>query len=281
MIEVADLNKSFGRLWALKHVSLRCDRHVYGLLGPNGSGKTTLIRCITLLYPEGQRAIRWDGQPVRKPSDYLSKIGYLPQRFGLYKELSVREALQMFANLKGIAKQNAKAEIERCVESVNLTERIDSRVGTLSGGMLRRVGIAQALIGDPELLIFDEPTAGLDPEERLRFKNLVTDIRRNKTVLISTHIVEDVEASCDRIIILHEGQVSVQDSNDAVRRLAEGKVYDFPEEQIADIQGNYSLIKKYEHQGQVRLRMISADPQILPVALPEIEDGYLCVIRGV
>ncbi len=198
MIEFDHVVKKFGKRKALDGVSLRLEKGCYGLLGPNGAGKTTLLRCMLGLYPVSGGAVRMgDG----------AAVGYLPQKFGVFRELSVRDALYYFACIKKIPKGERDPEISRALSQVNLEDRGRDRVSRLSGGMQRRVGIAQALLGDPDVLIFDEPTAGLDPEERARFKNLVRRAGAGRTVLISTHIVEDVESLCDRVIIMNQGQV--------------------------------------------------------------------------
>lgn len=199
MIVLNDVTKKFKKREALKHVSLSFDKGCYGLLGPNGAGKTTLLRCILKLYHINSGTI--------SINDSNSEIGYLPQKFGLFRELKVYDMLLYFAVMKKIPKNQYNAEIERVLTLVNLEDRSQERVSRLSGGMIRRLGIAQAILGNPSILFFDEPTAGLDPEERMRFKELIGDIAKNKIILISTHIVGDVEALCDRIIIMDKGSV--------------------------------------------------------------------------
>ena len=220
MLEVKNLTKRFGKRVALNDVSLTLDAGIYGLLGPNGSGKTTLMRCIA-------GVMKPNAGTVSCPSN----IGYLPQKFGMFKELTVYETMEYFCALKRVPKDIQRATIMECLEHVHLEDRFKDKVGALSGGMMRRLGIAQTMLGDPMLILVDEPTAGLDPEERLRFKNLMRKAFANKAVLISTHIVEDVEAICNNIIILDGGHILTQCTASELRLQAEGKVYSIP---IAD-----------------------------------------------
>ena len=176
MLELKSVSKKFGRKSIIKSIDLKMDKKTYGLLGPNGAGKTTLLRILATLYSINSGKITFDGNDIFKDKEYQTLVGYLPQKFGLYKELSSLEMLELIANLKGIKHSEIKEEAYRCIELVGLQDKMNSKVKTLSGGMVRRLGIAQALLGDPEILIFDEPTAGLDPEERLRFKNIITNI---------------------------------------------------------------------------------------------------------
>lgn len=198
MLKVQNVYKKFRRREALHDVSFQLEKGIYGLLAPNGAGKTTLLRCILELYSVSSGEIHLEEN---------EKIGYLPQRFGVFRELKVYDMLYYFATVKRIPKKERDAEIRRVLSLVNLEERTTDRVAQLSGGMQRRLGIAQAVLGNPELLFFDEPTAGLDPEERTRFKRLIREIAGDKTIIISTHIVEDVESICDRVLIMSKGKL--------------------------------------------------------------------------
>lgn len=269
MLEVQDLSRSFGRKVVLHHVSLSLEEGVYGLLGPNGSGKTTLMRCVTGL-------LRPNSGVIQTPE----KIGYLPQKFGMFRELTVLEALQYFATLKGIPKEQQKSAAMECLEQVHLAHRPGDRVKTLSGGMVRRLGIAQAILGGPELILVDEPTAGLDPEERLRFKNLITRIRSGRTILISTHIVEDVESLCDHIILLKKGRVIGQDTAEEIRKAAEGMVYSVPYGSRTELKEPYTLLRDECTAGEERLRILSAVPQPGDPVPPTVEDGYMLRMQG-
>lgn len=225
MITIENLTKTFGKKKALDNLSVTLEPGVIGLLGPNGSGKTTLLRTLTELYKTKSGKILLDGADVTNTDALPAVTGYLPQKFGMFRELTVYDMMDYFAVLKKIPKAEKRAEIERVVEFVNLTDRIKDRVGSLSGGMVRRLGIAQAVLGSPKVMLFDEPTAGLDPEERMRFKNLVRQLPRDSIVLISTHIVEDVEAVCDHVMVMRQGTVLANKTGEELAAMAEGKTY--------------------------------------------------------
>ena len=209
---------------ALREVSLSLGSPcLIGLLGPNGAGKSTLMKLMTAaLLPTGGE-IRIDGQPLSKAEKALKqRLGYLPQSFGLYDELRVYQFLDYMAALKGISP--ARAAVERAMEAVNLTELRKKKIRTLSGGQRQRVGIAQALLGDPELLIFDEPTVGLDPEERIRMRNLVASLAREKLVILSTHIIDDVQSVCGQLAVINRGKILFSGSPEALTARARGHV---------------------------------------------------------
>lgn len=261
------MHKRFGRKMVLNDISIHLDDGVYGLLGPNGSGKTTLMRCIAGVLPATSGTIRAPEQ-----------IGYLPQKFGMFKELKVFEALEYFAELKGIPRNEQDNAIGKCLASVHLEHQANDKVKTLSGGMVRRLGVAQAILGDPKLLLVDEPTAGLDPEERLRFKNLISEIGKERTVLISTHIVEDVEALCNHIIIMAKGQIIFQNTADQIRGTAKGCVYAVPEADRSHLIAPFSILRNEEISGEIYLRVLSAVKQPGEEISPSVEDGYMRLI---
>lgn len=281
MIEVRRLSKSFGKKKVLKDVSFTMENGVYGLLGANGAGKTTLIRSLTLLYPDKQKAILKDGMPISNDKGYLGKVGYLPQQFGLFKELSVFDALSLLASFKGLDAKQSPVEIERCLELVNLSDERDKKVSSLSGGMLRRVGIAQALLGNPQLVIFDEPTAGLDPIERLRFKSIISKTDKKKTIIVSTHIVEDIEAVCDYVIILDSGKMLGVYTCEELKEKADGKVYEIPEEEVVPLNADVFVEKIFERGGHAIKRVLSSKRLNGSQCAPTLEDGYLCVVKGI
>ncbi len=225
MIEIENISKCFGKKAALKNVSLSFQSGICGLLGQNGAGKTTLMRILSTVLDADSGTIRLNGEICNK-SHMRQNIGYLPQQFSMYKGLNVEESLRHISVLKNIAHTDALAEIDKVLEAVNLSDRRKSKIGSLSGGMLRRVGIAQALLGNPALLIVDEPTAGLDPEERLRFRDLLSDIGSDRMILISTHIVEDIEAVCDYAGILSRGIVLAQGTLEELKNAVKGKVWE-------------------------------------------------------
>ncbi len=280
MIEVRNLSKSFGKKSVLKNVSFVLEKGVYGLLGANGAGKTTLIRCLTLLYPDKNNAILNNGVSITKDREYLANIGYLPQQFGLFKELSVENALKLLASLKELNKSQSSDDIEKCLELVNLSDEKDKRVSALSGGMLRRVGIAQALLGSPELIIFDEPTAGLDPIERLRFKSIISKMDKDKIIIVSTHIVEDIDAVCDRVIVMDNGNMLGVYTCEELKSKADGKVYEMTENEIITAKNSF-VEKVFEQEGKTIKRVLSSERINGNQCNPTLEDGYLCVIEKI
>ena len=206
MIEIRHISKKFRNRVAVDDVSLQMNTGIYGLVGPNGAGKTTLMRILATVLPMDQGEIQLGGKVVDQRT--LRKyIGYLPQKFSFYKDLTLKEALVHVGFMKNMPKQNIDAEVQKVLQQVNLSERQNDRIGTLSGGMLRRLGIAQAILGDPEVLIVDEPTVGLDPEERKHFRRLLADIAENRIVLISTHIVEDIAEISTELIVMKNGKI--------------------------------------------------------------------------
>lgn len=276
MLEINSLSKSFGKNKVLDGLTLSFDKGICGLLGPNGSGKTTLLRCISDVYPIKQGSIMFNSESIRK-----ADIGYLPQKFGVFKELTVFEAMQFFANLKGIDKKSAKEMCESCIETVNLTEKLDKKVKTLSGGMLRRLGIAQTLIGNPDIILFDEPTAGLDPEERIRFKNIVSSVKKDKLILISTHIVEDIDALCDNVAVMDSGKIKFNGSCEALRKQAENKVFVENARAESALDNTCEVIRRFEQNGENKIRFISKSFTASQSVAPELEDGYICVLRNI
>ncbi|MBC3516230.1 ATP-binding cassette domain-containing protein [Neobittarella massiliensis] len=281
MIEVKGLKKRFGIKTALDAVEVTFDSGIYGLLGPNGAGKTTLLRTLLGLYPIQSGDVFYDGKSLRKSNDLAQNAGYLPQRFGMFYELTVQGVMAYIGTMKKMPMAQVRQETERCLARTNLSELKDRKVGALSGGMLRRLGIAQTLLGDPDVLIFDEPTAGLDPEERMRFKNIVADIRRDHTVIISTHIVDDVDALCDQVVVMMAGKVAFTGTRQQLKAVAEKKVYEIPVEKQALLSPGAFLGNRFEREGTDYIRILSTVPQPAGVLVPpNIEDGYLCITKG-
>lgn len=278
MLEMKHVTKQFRRKKVLDNVTGDLEEGIYGLVGANGAGKTTLIRCLTGLYRVNQGAILWNGTDIRKSKSFPASVGYLPQKFGGLKDLRVEEFLKYFGDLKKMDQKSMDQRIPEVLKTVNLEDRVKSRVRTLSGGMVRRLGIAQALLNDPELLIFDEPTAGLDPEERLRFKNIMTNIPANKTVMISTHIVEDIESVCDKIIVVKEGKLLGIFTVAELAHKALGMVYEVTEQEQGNLQGKYKVIREYYSRNQKVIRILSGIPQSSKPVEPTVEDGYLWLI---
>lgn len=282
MIEVKDLTKTFGKKTALDNLSVTMEPGVIGLLGPNGAGKTTLLRTLTGLYKTKKGRILFDGKDVTNTDD-LPAVGYLPQKFGMFKELTVYDMMDYFAVLKKIPKKEKKAEIERCVEFANLSDRIKDHVGSLSGGMVRRLGIAQAILGNPRVLLFDEPTAGLDPEERMRFKNMIRQLPKDTIVMISTHIVEDVEALCDHIMVMRAGKVLTNRTGEELANAAAGKVFKVGADREAALPAGSFIRSRNEIPGEGNVLTVLSPTPVEGAGKipPTIEDGYLCLLKNI
>lgn len=207
-IELDHLTKNFGEFTAVDHISLAMNNGVYGLLGVNGAGKTTLMRMLCTLLRPTEGTIYCNGRDIwEMDSEYRSLLGYLPQEFGFYPEFSVQDYLLYIAALKGIRPVVAKKRVKELLVKVGLAKAADHKMKKLSGGMKRRAGIAQAMLNDPQILILDEPTAGLDPNERIRFRNLISELAEERLVLLSTHIVSDVEYIANEIWMMQEGRI--------------------------------------------------------------------------
>uniref|UniRef100_UPI003FED499C ATP-binding cassette domain-containing protein n=1 Tax=Candidatus Fimivicinus sp. TaxID=3056640 RepID=UPI003FED499C len=277
MLEIKNLRFGFGRKTILKGITYSFESGVYGLLGPNGAGKTTLMRCMTGLYAVPRQSICYNGNPILNGKKPAFQIGYLPQKFGMYKDLTLMQMLHLIADMKGINSTDAEQQVQSVLDIVNLSDRANSRVKELSGGMVRRAGIAQALLGNPDMILFDEPTAGLDPEERLRFQNIISEIKAHKTIIISTHIVEDVEAVCDYAAVMQDGNIVFSGSRQETAELAKGKIYEVPLQKLDALKEPYYKQKQYERDGVQNYRILSPEPQDFPCIDPRVEDGYICV----
>lgn len=281
MIEIKNVEKKFGNKQVLNNVSIKIDNGIYGLLGPNGAGKTTLFRCMMNLYSMSGGEITIDGVPLKKNKKI--SIGYLPQSFGLFKELNVMDAMKYFCNIKKVPRKGRDKEIARCIYAVNLEEHLKENGKKLSGGMIRRVGVAQALLNRPQIILFDEPTAGLDPEERMRFKNVISHLGKEETVIISTHIVEDVEACCEKVIVMNEGKIVCMKKCSELVDDARGKVYSCQKEKLEQIPCEYVVEKQFERDSTVYYRVLVNDRNGLGDGYfeeqPTIEDGYMVNIR--
>ena len=209
-LTITDLTKEFGGFRAVDSVNETLGPGVYGLLGVNGAGKTTLMRMLTTLLQPSSGSILWDGEDIfAMEGRFRSILGYLPQDFGFYPNFTVEEYLQYIASIKGLRPAAAKMRVKELLYQVGLSKARTKKMKTLSGGMKRRAGIAQAMLGDPKLLILDEPTAGLDPNERIRFRNLISELSEDRVVLLSTHIVSDVEYIAGKILLMRDGRIAV------------------------------------------------------------------------
>lgn len=264
---------------ALKDVSLQIESpSLIGLLGPNGAGKSTLMKLLVagLIPTSGEILI--DGVPLLKNEKKLkASLGYLPQSFGLYDELTVWEFLDYMAALKGI--KNSKKVIKEVIEKTNLTEKRKARISTLSGGQRQRVGIAQALMGNPELLIFDEPTVGLDPEERINFRNLFSKTAQDKIVLLSTHIIEDVQSVCDKLIVINHGQILFTGTPEELIVLAHNHVGVFEEKTGERVNQEYKITSRVNTALGIACRIVAETlPAFAQAVEPTLEDAYMYLI---
>ena len=263
---------------ALQGVSASLDSpSLIGLLGPNGAGKSTLMKLLVAgLLPTGG-AIRADGEPLTKcERAYKARLGYLPQDFGLFDELTVEQFLDYMGALKGL--RSGRESIRAVIEAVHLGEKRRARIRTLSGGQRQRVGIAQALLGDPAFLIFDEPTVGLDPEERIHFRTLFSRAGQERLVLLSTHIIEDVQSVCDQLVVLAGGQIRFAGEPAALLRAAQGHVCSFWERQAAGERSLHVTARVHTAEG-VRCRAVAqALPAFARPEEPTLEDAYLYLL---
>ena len=265
---------------ALQGVNLELDSpSLVGLLGPNGAGKSTLMKLLVAgLLPTGG-AIRVDGEPLlRRERALKARLGYLPQDFGLYDELTVTQFLDYMGALKGL--RDSRAAIQSAIEEVHLEEKAKAKIRTLSGGQRQRVGIAQALLGEPELLIFDEPTVGLDPEERIHFRNLFSRLAQKRLVLLSTHIIEDVQSVCSRLLVLHRGKLRFDGPPEELIRAAEGHVGTFDETGGEREEGLHITARVNTARGVACRAVAEALPSYVQPAEPTLEDAYLYLISG-
>ena len=266
---------------ALQGVNLELDSpSLVGLLGPNGAGKSTLMKLLVAgLLPTGG-AIRVNGEPLlRREQALKARLGYLPQDFGLYDELTVTQFLDYMGALKGL--RDSRAAIQSAIEEVHLEEKARAKIRTLSGGQRQRVGIAQALLGEPELLIFDEPTVGLDPEERIHFRNLFSRLAQKRLVLLSTHIIEDVQSVCSRLLVLHRGRLRFDGPPEELIRAAEGHVGTFDETGGDWKEEGLHITARVNTARGVACRAVAeALPSYVQPAEPTLEDAYLYLISG-
>lgn len=279
-IEMNHVNKFYGKKQALKDINLCIPQGMFGLLGRNGAGKTTLMKTLATLHAKQSGEIRICGVPIERAKEIRGMIGYLPQDFSMYPSMTVYECLDYLGVLSGMSKKERQISIEELTKKVNLTEQRNQKVKRLSGGMKRRLGIAQALLHNPKVLIVDEPTAGLDPEERIRFRNLLCEVAEERIVILSTHIVGDIEATCERIAIMNDGEILWNGTVERLLENAKGKVFtaDISGEQLQEVKKSY-LVTGMLKQGKVTsVRLIAENrPEGFSViqAEPNCEDAYM------
>lgn len=284
-IIIKELTKSYGSKKALDHLNLQLKEGIFGLLGPNGAGKSTLMKILTDNLKADSGQILLDGVPVKKMgAEYRKLLGYMPQQQGVYENFTARRFLYYMAALKGMTRADAGEAVDKAAELVNLSDALDKKLGAYSGGMKQRILIAQAILGDPQILIFDEPTAGLDPKERIRIRNLISKIALNRIVIIATHVVPDVEFVAREVVLLKNGRLISQLSPVQLLKTMENKVFEMavPEERLLEIQEHYKVGNIFrDEENVVWVRIISETPPEtgLPVrgVTPTLEDVYLHV----
>jgi ABC-2 type transport system ATP-binding protein len=274
-----------GDFWGLRDFSLELEAGVLGLLGPNGAGKSTLMRILATITRPTEGRVLWDGvDVVRSPDGLRGVLGYLPQDFGVYPNLNAVEFLEYMAAVKGLDGRAARARIEELLALVNLTEARKRPLGGYSGGMRQRIGIAQALLNDPRLLIVDEPTVGLDPEERVRFRNLLSDLSGDRIVILSTHIVSDVEATASGIALIDRGRLLAHAEPEELLRRVEGRTWEWviPSAELAAARELWKISGTVRRADGVHVRGVADFPpsaNAVPVP-PSLEEAYLAVLEG-
>jgi ABC-2 type transport system ATP-binding protein len=287
-----------GKVWGLKDFSLTVETGILGLVGPNGAGKSTLMRILATVTRPTEGTITWEGtggrqsaggeRPmdiVQQPNGIRQVLGYLPQDFGVYPNLNAVEFLEYLAAVKGLDARTARRRMDELLQVVNLAEVRKRPLGSYSGGMAQRLGIAQALLNDPQLLIVDEPTAGLDPEERVRFRNLLSDLSGDRMVILSTHIVSDVEAAATQIALICGGRLLKHATPETLLQAVEGKVWEWmvPSTELTALRRQHLVSGMIRYSEGVVVRVVTdAQPeaQARPVP-PHLEDAYLYSISNV
>ncbi len=282
-IIISHVSKSYGKIRALNEVNLIIAPGIHGLLGPNGAGKTTLMRILATILDSDQGEIVWGGAfHWKHPMSIKGKVGYLPQHFGMYKYLRVEEALRDVALLKDIPKAQEKEQVELAMERANLTGYANRKVGQLSGGTLRRLGVAQAILGEPSLLIMDEPSVGLDPAERINLRKLIRDYDNGeRVVLISSHIVTDVESLCATVSIMNRGKVLISGSTPEIQAIASRNVKEdmMTEEAFRVMEKTHAVINFTPVDMGYRVRYLTNDALQESTTSTSLEDSYTFIIQ--
>jgi len=282
-IIIHNLNQYYGKRQVLKNINLNIKAGMFGLLGRNGAGKTTLMKVLTTLLPAAEGEVIVCGIPISREAQIRKITGYLPQEFSMYGSMTVYEAMDYLGALSGLSKAERAKKIPALLGKVNLLKQEKVKVRALSGGMKRRLGIAQAILHDPKVLIVDEPTAGLDAEERVRFRNLLAEIAGDRIVILSTHITADIEASCDNIAVLEEGSIIFNGSVAELLDLARGKIYtaQINKSDLPKIKREYPITGMVATGNHVSIRFISPDMPFKGACLcePNAEDAYMYLVQ--
>ena len=285
-IDINHLNQYYGKKQVLYDINLSISTGMFGLLGRNGAGKTTLMKTLVTLLPTNEGEIRMNEINIHDQKKIRSIIGFLPQEFSMYGNMTAYQALDYLAVLSELDKRTRRTRINALLDQVNLTIHKNVKVKAMSGGMKRRLGIAQALLNDPKILVVDEPTAGLDPEERLRFRNLLAEVSENKIVLLSTHIAGDIEATAENVAILEQGRIIFSDSIEQLLLNAQGKIFSVqvPRTELSAAKKQVQIISLQQEGSTSHLRFIgNPQAQIMqhPLVIeerPTLEDAYLYLL---
>ena len=282
-LKIENLSKSFGDVKALNHVSFTFTPGVYGILGPNGAGKSTLINLITNNIARQEGEIFWNGQEILKANkEYRRILGYMPQQQGYYEDFTAGAFLMYMAHLKGLDRRTAKSRSRELLQIFNLQSARNKRIGGFSGGMKQRLLLAQALLNDPELLILDEPTAGVDPQERIHIRNYISQIATNRIVLLATHIVSDIEAIAKEILLLKSGNLLESDTPGRLIEKVRKNVWnvEIAEAKLPDMQAQYLISNLRKNEKGLSLKVISEEPpaNAQPEMAVNLDDVYLFYI---
>ncbi|WP_442587214.1 ABC transporter ATP-binding protein [Pedobacter sp. AW31-3R] len=286
-LTITNLSKQYNaQKTALFDYSITINKGVLGLLGPNGAGKSTLMKIIATISKPSAGTLLLDGEDILKNPDVIRKVlGYLPQDFGVYPNLNAYEFLEYIAAMKGIGGRGLRKRIEQLLEGVNLIAEAKRPIGTYSGGMKQRIGIAQALLNDPKVLIFDEPTVGLDPEERMRFRQLIADLAHDSIIILSSHIVSDIDTIADEVAIMQGGRLISHGKQQDIINQADNRIFEVLLENnaLADFKSRYKVIDTARQADRIRVRYISTANDIafssVPVAAT-LEDAYLFLTQN-
>lgn len=283
MLKVCDVTKRYGRFTVLEHIDLEFTPGVYGLLAPNGAGKTTLMKMLTTLAFPTEGEIRYDGVEIgAMNAAYRDLLGYLPQQMGYYPNQTPAQFLSYLAALKGMEKCSIPARVEELLDLVGLSDVKRKRMKTFSGGMIQRVGIAQALLNDPKVLILDEPTAGLDPNERVRFRNIISGLSKERIVILSTHIVSDVESVANQLIFLKDHRVAGEGAPESFCQDLRGKIFEItlPDTELPQFEQAHAVLSIRQEHNRVHLRFTGGSlPAEAVPAEPSLEDVFLVFYR--
>lgn len=259
MLEIKNLNKKYGDLTVLQNINLTLENGIYGLLAPNGAGKTTFMKILATLSIPNAGQVLWNGEDIFKLDyQYRNILGFLPQDFGYYRDYSPKKYLEYLAVLKGLKKEQIARQVPKWLKVVGLEDVVNKKMKKFSGGMIQRVGIAQALLNDPKILILDEPTAGLDPKERVRFRNVLSELSKDKIIILSTHIVSDVESVANKIIMLKDGNIFCNDKIADITKMLDGKIYEaeVDEAGYSDLKESHQILTLRQTGGGTYVRFV-------------------------